>query len=95
MAIDRLAARYDRIVYIDGDIVLFTPVDFSEIPEFSTLLAAVYDFVSYMDYDGHGAFEVERPPRYRLLQRRSTRGQRCDLAAQGAAREVLHKPSPA
>jgi lipopolysaccharide biosynthesis glycosyltransferase len=54
IAIDQLAARYERIVYIDGDVVLFTAVDFGAIPDFSTVFAAVYDFVSYMNYDGHG-----------------------------------------
>ena len=51
-AIERAAAQNPRIVFLDGDVLACQAADFTSAFRFETTIAAVYDFVSYMNYDG-------------------------------------------
>jgi lipopolysaccharide biosynthesis glycosyltransferase len=51
-AIESLSVKYDRIVYLDGDVLVCNDLDFNDVFGFKTSFAAVYDFVSYMRFDG-------------------------------------------
>jgi len=51
-AIERIAADHERIVYLDGDVLACREIDFAAAFAFTTSMAGVHDFVSYMPYDG-------------------------------------------
>jgi lipopolysaccharide biosynthesis glycosyltransferase len=51
-AIEELALSYRYIAYIDSDVVAFTEFDFNDYYNSEVSISAVYDFVTYMNYDG-------------------------------------------
>ena len=51
-AIDNIANKYDRVVYLDGDVLAASPIDFNEMPHFDCPIAAAYDFPSYITIGG-------------------------------------------
>ena len=51
-AIEREADSFEQILFLDGDVLACHSFDLSEVFGFQTTAAAVYDFVSYMPFDG-------------------------------------------
>lgn len=55
-AIEIEAARFERVLYLDGDVLACRPLDVDDVFAFHTTAAAVYDFVSYLPYDRQDLF---------------------------------------
>lgn len=63
--INRLASRYDYIVYLDSDVLFFGPPDLSLLSGFDELAAGVLDFANFSRLDFHiNCINAARSPAY-------------------------------
>ena len=51
-AVDQVARDAERLVFMDSDILVMRPISLAPLFTFETTLAGVFDFVSYMPFDG-------------------------------------------
>lgn len=56
-AIEAVVSTHDRVAFIDSDVLIMENINLRSQFNFSTSVAAVYDFVSYMPFDGQNLIE--------------------------------------